>query len=53
MDAWALISASAKAASMARGRSVSASSPSRYLPSQAPASRVGVTVTVILLKWFV
>jgi len=38
---------------MALVKSVSASSPSRYLPSQAAASIVVGTVTVILLKWFV
>ena len=50
MDAWALISASAKAPSIARARSVSPSAPSRYLPSQAAASIVVGTFTVILLK---
>ena len=35
---------------MARARSVSPSSPSRYLLSQAAASIVVGTVTVILLK---
>ena len=53
MDAWADISASAKAASMDRARSWSPPAPSRYLLSQAPASIVVGTVTVILLKWFV
>ena len=36
---------------VARGRSMSASSPSRCLPSQAPASIVVGTVIVVLLKW--
>jgi hypothetical protein len=38
---------------MALVKSVSASSPSRYLLSQAAASIVEGTVTVILLKSFV
>ena len=50
MDASALMRASAKAASMAWARSVSPLAPSRYLPSQAAASIVVGTFTVILLK---
>ena len=44
---------SAKAWSIARAELLSPSSPSRYLPSQAAASIVEGTVTVILLKKFV
>ena len=36
---------------MALARSVSPFAPSRYLPSQADASIVVGTFTVILLKW--
>ncbi len=53
MDAWALISASAKAPNMVRTKSLSPSAPSRYLPSHAAASIVVGTFTVILLKLFV
>jgi hypothetical protein len=49
-EASADIKVSAKAWSMARARSVSPSSPSRYLPSQPAASIVVGTVTVILLR---
>ena len=45
------MSASAKASSIARSQVGVAVAPSRYLPSQATASIVVGTVTVILLKW--
>ena len=51
-DARADINASTNAPNIALARSLSASSPSRYLPSQAAASIVEGTVTVILLKLF-